>query len=238
MIGCDSRPGYPPDRTVRGDRRSRDSFRPASARAAEAADRCRAGVPGGGAGAAGRPVGASLAAAVLRAARAPVSLPAASAGLSQAAQGRRAAAGRGAGPPGPAVPVVVRPCAADRCDPRAVRRLAGDCQAQRPGRVGCLRVLRRAFALVLGPEAIPGHHRARAAPGPPGPQGRGAPARAIGWIRQWIESVNDTLKGQLDLERHGGRTAEGVYARIAQRLLAMAVCIWHNWATAEPVKRR
>jgi hypothetical protein len=31
---------------------------------------------------------------------------------------------------------------------------------------------------------------------------------SIGWIRQWIESVNDTLKGQLDLERHGGRTTE------------------------------
>ena len=46
---------------------------------------------------------------------------------------------------------------------------------------------------------------------------------SIGWIRQWIESVNDTLKGQLDLERHGGRTTAGVYARIAQRLLAMAV---------------
>ena len=24
---------------------------------------------------------------------------------------------------------------------------------------------------------------------------------SIGWIRQWIESVNDTLMGQLDLER-------------------------------------
>jgi hypothetical protein len=44
-------------------------------------------------------------------------------------------------------------------------------------------------------------------------------------------------KGQLDLERHGGRTAQGLYARIAQRLLAMAVCIWHNWTTGEPVKR-
>jgi len=60
---------------------------------------------------------------------------------------------------------------------------------------------------------------------------------SIGWIRQWIESVNDTLKGQLDLERHGGRTTEGLYARVAQRLLAMAVCIWHNWAAGEPVKR-
>jgi hypothetical protein len=28
-------------------------------------------------------------------------------------------------------------------------------------------------------------------------------------IRQLIESVNDTLKGQLDLELHGGRTAAG-----------------------------
>ncbi len=32
-------------------------------------------------------------------------------------------------------------------------------------------------------------------------------------LRQLIESVNDTLKGQLDLERHGGRTDEGVFAR-------------------------
>jgi hypothetical protein len=60
---------------------------------------------------------------------------------------------------------------------------------------------------------------------------------SIGWIRQWIESVNDTLKGQLDLERHGGRTAAGLYARIAQRLLAMAATIWHNWASARSIKR-
>ena len=59
----------------------------------------------------------------------------------------------------------------------------------------------------------------------------------ICWIRQWIESVNDTLKGQLDLERHGGRTAQGLYARITQRLLAMAAAIWHNWATGAEVKR-
>ncbi len=50
-------------------------------------------------------------------------------------------------------------------------------------------------------------------------------------------SVNDTLKGRLDLERHGGRTTGGIYARIAQRLLAMTVCIWHNWATDAPVRR-
>ena len=52
----------------------------------------------------------------------------------------------------------------------------------------------------------------------------------LGGMRQWIESVNDTLKGQLDLERHGGRTPAGVFTRIAQRLLALAACIWHNWS--------
>jgi hypothetical protein len=41
-------------------------------------------------------------------------------------------------------------------------------------------------------------------------------------MRQWIEAIFGTLKGQLDLERHGGRTPAGVYARTAQRLLALA----------------
>jgi hypothetical protein len=56
-------------------------------------------------------------------------------------------------------------------------------------------------------------------------------------VRQLIESVNDTLKGQLDLELHGGRTIEGVGARIAQRLLAMTAAIWHNRATGQPLTR-
>ena len=47
-------------------------------------------------------------------------------------------------------------------------------------------------------------------------------------LRQVIESVNDTLKGQLDLEQHGGRTHAGVCARVAQRLLALTAAIWHN----------
>ncbi|HLI39153.1 MAG TPA: IS982 family transposase, partial [Streptosporangiaceae bacterium] len=29
----------------------------------------------------------------------------------------------------------------------------------------------------------------------------------------------------------------GVYARIAQRLLALAACIWHNWRTGAADKR-
>jgi len=56
-------------------------------------------------------------------------------------------------------------------------------------------------------------------------------------IRQLIESVNDTLKGQLDLELHGGRSIEGVAARIAQRLLAMTAAIWHNRAAGQPLTR-
>jgi hypothetical protein len=42
---------------------------------------------------------------------------------------------------------------------------------------------------------------------------------SIGWIRQWIKSVNDILKGQLDLERYGGRTPARLFTRIAQRHL-------------------
>ena len=47
-------------------------------------------------------------------------------------------------------------------------------------------------------------------------------------MRQVIESINDTLKGQLDLEGHGGRTIAGVTVRVLQRILAMAAAIWHN----------
>jgi hypothetical protein len=50
-------------------------------------------------------------------------------------------------------------------------------------------------------------------------------------FRQIIESVNQTLKAQLDLERHGGRTRPGVAARILQRILALTAAIWHNETT-------
>ena len=59
----------------------------------------------------------------------------------------------------------------------------------------------------------------------------------LGGIRQWIESVFDTLKGQLSLEDHGGRTLAGVYTRVAARLLALAAGIWHNWRINAPRKR-
>lgn len=57
---------------------------------------------------------------------------------------------------------------------------------------------------------------------------------ALGGIRQWIESAFDTLKDQLSLERHGGRTLTGLVSRIARRLLALAAAILHNWHTDQP----
>jgi hypothetical protein len=50
----------------------------------------------------------------------------------------------------------------------------------------------------------------------------------LGTVRQWIESVFDSLKGQLSLERHGARTMPGLMARMTQRLLALAAAIRHN----------
>lgn len=51
----------------------------------------------------------------------------------------------------------------------------------------------------------------------------------LGRMRQWIESVYDTAKGQLSLEDHGGHIPEGVWVRVCQRVLALAAGVWHNW---------
>jgi DDE family transposase len=68
------------------------------------------------------------------------------------------------------------------------------------------------------------------------PDRRDEPARHgdLGAIRQRIESVIDTLKGQLSLEQHGGRTVAGVWVRIAQRLLALAAVLWFNQQLGRP----
>ena len=46
-----------------------------------------------------------------------------------------------------------------------------------------------------------------------------------------------TLKDQLDLERHKGRTIDGVTARITQRILALTTAIWHNDLIGNPTLR-
>jgi Transposase DDE domain len=56
-------------------------------------------------------------------------------------------------------------------------------------------------------------------------------------LRQTIESIFDTYKGQLDLEDHGGKTPTGVLVRVLQRILALTTAIWHNDHTGQPIKR-
>jgi hypothetical protein len=64
-----------------------------------------------------------------------------------------------------------------------------------------------------------------------------AGARWFKPLRQLIESVNDTFKGQLDLEQHDGRTPSGVAVRVLQRILALTAAIWHNHKTGQPTLR-
>lgn len=64
-----------------------------------------------------------------------------------------------------------------------------------------------------------------------------ATARFFKPLRQIIESINQTLKGQLDLELPGGRTPTGVCTRIAQRVLALTTAIWHNDQAGLNVRR-
>jgi hypothetical protein len=56
-------------------------------------------------------------------------------------------------------------------------------------------------------------------------------------LRQTIESIFDTYKGQLNLEDHGGKTPTGVLIRVLQRILALTTAIWHNDHTGQPIKR-
>jgi hypothetical protein len=56
-------------------------------------------------------------------------------------------------------------------------------------------------------------------------------------VRQWIESIIDTIKGQLSLERHGAHTMGGLITRVAGRLLGLAAALWHNWNIGDPGRR-
>jgi hypothetical protein len=70
---------------------------------------------------------------------------------------------------------------------------------------------------------------------------QGEPERAGGRffkpLRQTVESIYDTLKGQLNLEQHGGHTTAGVLVRVLQRMLALTAAVWHNDRTGQPVRR-
>ena len=55
-------------------------------------------------------------------------------------------------------------------------------------------------------------------------------------FRQTIESVYDTLKDQLGLQRHGGRTRTGVAVRVLQRILARYVLSHRLWYVRRAVR--
>ena len=56
-------------------------------------------------------------------------------------------------------------------------------------------------------------------------------------LRQVIESINETFKGQFGLERHRGRTPGGVAVRVLQRILALTAAIRHSGHNGQPVVR-
>jgi Transposase DDE domain. len=57
---------------------------------------------------------------------------------------------------------------------------------------------------------------------------------SLGALRQWVESVFWTCKGQLTLEAHGARTLQGICTRVALRLLALAAGLVHNQHIGDP----
>jgi hypothetical protein len=60
---------------------------------------------------------------------------------------------------------------------------------------------------------------------------------SLGPVRQWVESVFWTCKGQLTLEHHGGHTLQGLCTRVAVRLLALAAGLVHNQDIGQPGRR-
>ena len=57
---------------------------------------------------------------------------------------------------------------------------------------------------------------------------------AIGWIRQRIESIVQTLKDPLCLEHHLAKTPAGLSARILARIVALCAAIHLNWQLGKP----
>ena len=60
------------------------------------------------------------------------------------------------------------------------------------------------------------------------------PQPPIGWIRQRIESIVQTLKDPLCLERHLAKTPAGLSARILARIVALCAAIHLNWQLGKP----
>jgi hypothetical protein len=136
----------------------------------------------------------------------------------------------------PGLPVAFR---ADRRQGRRARR-AGRHPHRRPGpdyyppRARLSPATRATTAAI---SRLPGRRRDQAAAAARKGEPRRAGVHLFKSLRQIIESINDTFKGQLDLERHGGRTTSGVIVRVLRRVLALTAAIWHNDTTGQPALR-
>jgi len=63
---------------------------------------------------------------------------------------------------------------------------------------------------------------------------RERPSPPIGFIRQRIESIVQSLKYQLRLEEHLAKTPAGLWTRISARMLALCAAIHLNWQLGQP----
>ncbi len=59
-------------------------------------------------------------------------------------------------------------------------------------------------------------------------------APVISGVRQRVESIIQSTKSTLGLERHGARTLHNLRVRICVRLLALAACITLNHQLGRP----
>ena len=141
------------------------------ARAAAAVDRLRAGLPGSGASPARRSFGGALDPLRPYPPARHVPLPAPAAGLQQAAACRTATDQNGDPGPGPRQRLLVRQPLDCRLHPDPLRHVPPDSATLGPGRLGRLRLLRLAFAVLLGTAAVPGVYPGRDAD----PVGAGQP---------------------------------------------------------------
>ena len=125
-------------------------------------------------------------------------------------------------------PRVAPSCAgADQREREVALELLATCAARRRDRglrQGLCRARLRARRRRLG--------RARGA-APPSRRARGSRPH-LGRIRQRIESVFQTFKDILSLERHGARTPAGLRTRVGVRILALAASVWLNHQLGRP----
>jgi hypothetical protein len=71
----------------------------------------------------------------------------------------------------------------------------------------------------------------------PRPARKGEPERAGAHLFKPLRQIDQTFKGQLDLERHGGKSPAGVIVGVLSRVRALTAAIGHNDKSSQPIKR-